>query len=297
MWAMALPRQHQGRVLTGMSSMAYQPLLLILTLLLGFTNPSWVWAGTRPELMLPRVYQQQTDLSQFWVSEKLDGVRARWDGKQLVSRGGKVFSAPPWFTDGFPEQALDGELWLGRGQYEATVAIVNQLVAHEGWRKISFRVFDMPTLTSDFSGRVSAMRQLKQTPYLSVIEQFRVSSHKALLELLDTVVRQGGEGLILHRQSALYSSGRSDDLLKLKPFVDADAVVIGHKPGKGKFTGLLGSLKVRSEQGKTFYLGSGFTLAQRQNPPPIGSVVSYRYQGYTEAGIPRFAVFVRLRAE
>ena len=158
-------------------------------------------------------------------------------------------------------------------------------------------VFDLPAHGGTFTERVVAMRHLATTPYLKVIEQFRLDSNKVLMENLDDLVRHGGEGLVLHRQNALYHIGRSDDLLKLKPFDDDEAIVIGYKPGKGKNTGLMGAIKVRMDNGKTFYIGSGFTQLQRKNPPPIGSLVTYRYQGFTQAGIPRFAVFMRQRNE
>ena len=250
-----------------------------------------------PELMLATVYRQQNDVTQFWVSEKLDGVRARWDGKQFISRGGNVFIAPAWFVQGFPDQPLDGELWMGRGRYEDVVAVVRKQIPDDGWKAVKFMVFDLPALSGTFTERVAAMRSLTLTPYLAVVEQFRVDSHQALMDRLETLIHQGGEGLMLHRQNALYHDGRSDDLLKLKPFDDAEAVVIDYKPGKGKNTGLMGSIKVRMDNGKEFYIGSGFTQLQRKNPPPIGSRVTYRYQGFTQAGIPRFAVFVRLRNE
>jgi DNA ligase-1 len=248
-------------------------------------------------VMLANVYRQHEDVTQFWVSEKLDGVRARWDGQQLISRGGAVFMAPAWFVQNFPDKPLDGELWMGRGRYEDVVSVVRQQKPHDDWKNVKFMVFDLPAHGGTFTERVTAMRHLATTPYLKVIEQFRVDSNKALMDKLDHLVWQGGEGLVLHRKNALYHSGRSDDLLKLKPFEDAEAIVIGYKPGKGKNTGLMGAIKVRMDNGKEFYIGSGFTQQQRKNPPPIGSLVTYRYQGFTQAGIPRFAVFVRLRNE
>ena len=270
------------------------PALCCLLMALSFAQLA---AAVTPELMLANVYRQQDDVTQFWVSEKLDGIRARWDGRQLISRGGNPFTAPEWFVQGFPDQPLDGELWMGRGRYEDVVAVVRKQVPDDGWKAIKFMVFDLPAHGGTFTERVAAMRDLALTPYLAVVEQFRVDSDKALMDKLDKLVHQGGEGLMLHRQSALYHDGRSDDLLKLKPFDDAEAVVIDYKPGKGKNTGLMGSIKVRMDNGKEFYIGSGFTQQQRKNPPPIGSLATYRYQGFTQAGIPRFAVFVRLRNE
>lgn len=266
-----------------------------LLVLLSITLP--LAAAESPAVMLANVYRQHEDVTQFWVSEKLDGVRARWVGRQLISRGGKIFTAPEWFVQNFPDKPLDGELWMGRGHYEDVVSVVHQQKPHAGWKNIKFMVFDLPAQGGTFTERVEAMRQLATTPYLEVIVQFRMVSNKALMQKLDEIAGQGGEGLMLHRQNAFYHSGRSDDLLKVKPFEDAEAMVIGYKPGKGKNTGLMGSIKVRMDNNKEFYIGTGFTQQQRIHPPLIGSLVTYRYQGFTQVGIPRFAVFVRQRNE
>jgi DNA ligase-1 len=114
---------------------------------------------------------------------------------------------------------------------------------------------------------------------------------------LAAVLKAGGEGLMLHRADAPYESGRSDTLLKLKPWLDAEAIVVGHRPGKGKYAGQLGALRVQLPDGRLFSLGTGFTDAQRRAPPPIGATVTYRYRELTASGLPRFASFVRLREE
>ncbi|MDD2658101.1 MAG: DNA ligase [Methylococcales bacterium] len=269
----------------------------LIALLLTLFIATSVTAVESPDLMLAKIYRQHEDVTQFWVSEKLDGVRARWDGTHLISRSGKIFNAPEWFVRDFPGEPLDGELWMGRGRYEDVVSAVQRQTPHDGWKKIKFMVFDLPAQGDTFTKRIEAMRQLKKTPYLDVIEQFRLASNKALMDKLDETSRQGGEGLMLHRQNALYHSGHSDDLLKVKPFEDAEALVIGYKPGKGQNIGMMGAMKVRIDNGKEFYIGSGFTQQQRKNPPPVGSLVTYRYQGFTQSGIPRFAVFMRQRSE
>ncbi len=256
-----------------------------IALLFTLSIASPVAADATPDVMLANVYCHHEDVAQFWVSEKFDGVRARCDGRQLISRGGNVFIAPEWFVRNFPDKPLDGELWMGRGRYEDVVSIVRKQQPHDGWKNIKFMVFDLPAHGGSFTERVEAMGQLASTPYLDVIEQFRVDSNKALMDKLDDIAGQGGEGLMLHRQTALYHSGRSDDLLKLKPFEDAEATIIGNKPGKGKNTGLMGAIKVRMDNGKEFYIGSGFTQQQRKKPPLIGSLVTYRYQGFTQSGI------------
>lgn len=275
------------------------PLLpvIFLLLLLPF---SVAQAGTKPELMLADIYRQGLDITQYRVSEKLDGVRARWDGTHLISRGGYVFAAPEWFTKGFPAVPLDGELWMGRGRYEEVSSIVRTQQPHKGWRNIRLMVFDLPAHGGTFEQRVIAMNRLKtesDSLYLGIIEQLPVDSEEDLLKWLHTVIEQGGEGLMLHRDTALYASGRSQDLLKLKPFTDAEATVIGYRPGKGQFAGQVGSLTVRTDQGVIFSIGSGLSHEQRRRPPPIDSRVTFRYQGLTKNGIPRFPVFLRIRDE
>lgn len=271
--------------------------LLLLIIFLPF---SVARAGTIPELMLADIYRQGLDLSQYRVSEKLDGIRARWDGTHLISRGGNVFAAPAWFTKGFPPVPLDGELWMGRGRYEEVSSIVRTQQSHDGWRNVHFMVFDLPAHGGTFAQRVIEMNRLKtesDSPYLGIIEQQRVRSEEDLLKWLHTVIDEGGEGLMLHRETALYASGRSQDLLKLKLFTDAEATVIGYRPGKGQFDGLIGSLKVRTDNGVIFFIGSGLSHEQRRRPPPLQSRVTFRHQGLTENGIPRFPVFLRIRDE
>jgi DNA ligase-1 len=147
---------------------------------------------------------------------------------------------------------------------------------------------------------LQSIRQLVEhpaSPYLEMIIQYRVADNSELMRRLQSVIDDGGEGLMLHRATALYKNGRSDDLLKLKQFSDAEATVIGHRPGKGKFAGMTGSLKLRNDDGIVFYVGSGLSLDQRADPPPISSRITYRYQGFTKNGVPRFAVFLRVRNE
>lgn len=250
-------------------------------------------------LMHAQIYTSGSDVSAYLVSEKLDGVRARWDGKQFISRQGNVFTAPAWFSAQFPEVVLDGELWSTRDDFANIVSIVRSKNAAERWRQLRFWVFDLPELAQPFAARVAQMRQLlaaTPSPYLAMIEQRSIASDAALMQLFDTVIDGGGEGLMLHRKGAFYQPGkRSHDLLKLKSYQDADATVLGYKPGNGRLEGMVGSLQVRNQDGIEFYIGSGLNDAERRDPPPIGSTISYRYQSFTHNGVPRFPVFLRRR--
>ena len=251
-------------------------------------------------ILLAKQYHQGIDIKQYWISEKLDGVRARWDGEKLISKNGYTFSVPTWFTHRFTNVVMEGELWMSRNRYEKISSVTSKSIANTGWSDIRLMLFDLPEHEGDFTHRYHEMQKLVKSinsPYLSVIKQFRVTSHIELMTHLQSVVDAGGEGLMLHHQASMYSNGRSENLLKLKLFEDAEAVVIGYKPGKGKFKGLLGSVKVRNDQGKEFSVGSGFNFQQRQNPPALLSRITYKHQGFTKNGVPRFPVFLRVRNE
>lgn len=254
-----------------------------------------------PQLLLAKNYQQGIDVKQYLVSEKYDGVRAFWDGEQLITRQGNVINAPDWFIESFPKTPLDGELWWARGKFDALSGAVRKAKPIDAeWKNISYQIFELPNAKGTFEARAKRIVEIvKQAnlPHLKAITQFRVNDETALNSRLKQVVKNGGEGLMLHRADALYLTGRSDALLKLKPLYDAEAKVIGHTPGKGKHAGKLGALVVETPQGIRFKLGTGFSDAQRNHPPKIGSIVTYTYKDKTQNGKPKFASFLRERNE
>lgn len=254
-----------------------------------------------PVLLLAGVEQGQADVALYLISEKIDGIRAFWDGQMLRTRQGNVINAPGWFTEGFPQRALDGELWIGRGLFEQLSGTVRRQTPDDGqWRSVRYLAFELPQAPGSFRERVQALKSLLAAagvPWLQAVEQFELGSRKALASRLNELVRAGGEGLMLHRADAPYTTGRSDVLLKLKLWHDAEATVIGHQPGRGKYAGMLGALQVRSADGVTFLLGTGLSDAQRRNPPPIGTPITFRYRELTSRGIPRFASFHRVRED
>ena len=247
--------------------------------------------------LLAKVYKQE-NVSKWWVSEKLDGVRAIWNGKKLHFRSGKLISAPDWFIENFPEQLMDGELWMGRGTFEKLSGIVRKIQPnHNDWRQVRYMIFELPEHPGTFTRRVRKMVKLTEIlkiPWLQPIPQIRLNSEDALLNMLDGIVTKGGEGLMLHRADSLYHSGRSDDLLKLKPWQDAEATVVEILPGKGKFNGMMGSLLVTDESGRRFRIGTGFSNKERKNPPAVGTLITYKFTGTTKKGLPKFASFLRI---
>ena len=256
----------------------------------------------RPVLMLANVYRPGMALQDYWVSEKYDGVRGYWDGSRLWTRGGQPVSAPAWFTAGWPKKPMDGELWAGRGQFQKAVSTVRQQTPDDtAWRGMRFMVFDLPAEGGSFTDRLQVLRQVvpgMDIPWVQAVVQGKVASEAALKAMLGQTVKLGGEGLVLHRGASLYRGVRSDDLVKVKLHEDAEARVVAHLPGKGKYAGGLGALLVEipaagGQPARRFKLGTGLSDVQRQNPPAVGALVTYRYRGLNESGIPRFASFMR----
>jgi DNA ligase 1 len=252
-------------------------------------------------VLLAQAYRGGVDVKQFLISEKFDGVRATWDGQALRTRTGRAIAAPAWFTKSLPTTPLDGELWRGRGKFDALSGAVRKTEPVDAeWKGISYLVFELPDAPGTFETRakriVDVVKQAN-VPHLKAVEHFRLNDEAALDARLKKVIRKRGEGLVLHRADALYVTGRSDVLLKMKPVQDAEATVIAHTAGRGKFWSKLGALEVETPEGVRFKLGTGMTDAQRKNPPAIGSVVTYRYRDVTPAGKPRFASFLRVRGD
>jgi DNA ligase-1 len=258
-------------------------------------------AADAPALLLANVYRPGMPLADYWVSEKYDGVRGYWDGQILRTRGGETIAAPAWFTAGWPDTPMDGELWAGRGRFSQAQSTARQQQPDDAaWRQMRLMVFDLPRHGGTFDERLAALNALVAgigQPWVQAVPQQRVASDAALQSLLQRTVRAGGEGLMLHRGASLYRSGRSDDLVKVKTHEDTEARVVAHLPGKGRHAGRMGALLVEMPSGQRFRLGAGFTEADRSHPPPVGSWVTYRYRGTHGGGLPRFASFVRVRED
>ena len=252
-----------------------------------------------PALLLAERYHGDVDVSRYWVSEKLDGVRASWDGKALQFRSGNPVPAPKWFLDALPRQPLDGELWLGRGTFDQLSAMVRRQSPDDAeWRRVRYMIFELPYASGSFTDRVEQIKAVTAAanlPWLQAVPQFRLPDAAALQKKLRDVVRSGGEGLMLHREDAAYETGSSSALLKVTPWLDAEARVVAHLPGKGKYAGMVGALRMELPDGRRFSLGSGLTDALRRDPPPAGTLITYRYRELTQHGMPRFPRYLRVR--
>ena len=252
-----------------------------------------------PPLLLAEVWAD-SDPAGWWVSEKLDGVRAYWDGAKFLSRLGNVYHAPPWFTKGLPAHPLDGELFTARKAFTRTVGIVKRQDHPETWSTVRFVVFDAPHLDAPFEERQAFLTAAVAgwgNPYATILEQARCVGREELRAKLAELEALGAEGLMLRQPGSRYAAGRSPTLLKVKSFRDAEAVVVGYEPGKGRHKGRAGSLLCELPDGKRFNVGTGLTDAERTAPPPVGTTITFQYQELSEDGIPRFPSYLGVRVD
>lgn len=264
-----------------------------------FSKPS----KAQPPIQHGISFKAVDKVSDYFVSEKLDGIRGYWDGKQLLTRKGNIIVAPVWFTNDWPTLALDGELWIAREKFQALLSCVSKkqhkLKSSQAcWHNVYFMMFDLPEHAGSFEQRVNMMRQITKqvnNKHLSMIRQVQLPNTDALEQKLSQIISLKGEGVILHHSKAKYLVGRNKALMKLKRFQDAEATVIAYTQGNGKYRGKMGALVVQLDNGIRFKIGSGFSDKERANPPKIGSTITFKYNGLTDVGIPRFARFWRNR--
>jgi DNA ligase-1 len=240
--------------------------------------------------------REKQDPVNWWISEKLDGVRAFWDGTKRVflSRLGNVYPAPEWFTKDLPSYDLDGELFGGRGKFQSTVGIVKTQGSKQ-WTEIVYKVFDVPRHNGIFEERMAVAQKMitdSKLKHLEWVEHIQCKSLKHLDEMFEDIEKKGGEGLMIRQPKSMYAEGRSSSLLKIKSFHDGEAKVIGYEQGKGKYQSMTGALRCQMACGKMFKVASGLTDQQRATPPKIGSIIVYKCQELTNDGIPRFPIFL-----
>ncbi len=267
------------------------PLLLLL--------PPPAWTSGPPDLLLLTKDPGDVDVTGWYLSEKLDGVRAYWNGSELLSRQGKAFAAPEWFTADLPPFELDGELWTRRGEFETIASITSRDRPHPGWKRITYHIFETPNAPGDLDARLGRLKNYLAEHHagpIRIIPQIPCRNRGQLRAMLAEVEAKGGEGLVARNPHTPYQTGRSVVALKVKSFEDMEGKVVGYRPGKGKFTGKTGALQVEIAGGLRFYVGSGLKDRERERPPPLGSIVTFKHHGFTSKGIPRFASFLRVRA-
>lgn len=260
-----------------------------------------------PPVLLAQGWDGSADLTGWWISTKFDGVRAYFDGKQLISRQGNIFPAPQWFLNQLGTEPLDGELYLGRGRFQETTSLISQ---PEGWKQLKFMVFDAPAIDAPFEQRQSVIQTMQFGPSVHIVQQILCTGIAHIKQELLQEESFGGEGVMLRQPGSRYDTRRSPTLLKVKTFFDAEATVIGYRDGKNSNKGLVGALECvipehitlqiggkscTLKKGTTFHVGSGLTAQHRRCPPVVGSVITFRFLELTKDGIPRNGSFVTIR--
>ena len=249
----------------------------------------------KPDLLLLKKYSNDINVTSWYMSEKLDGVRAYWDGKNLISRSGKIFAAPLFFTKDFPKHKLDGELWSKRGDFSNIVSIVNKHKLHNGWKILTYNIFEVPSAKGNLLQRLNSIKN--ETTYLKIIKQIKVQDRQHLQEFLKSVEEKGGEGVVVRDGSLDYYTGRDNNSLKVKSYIDEECEVVGYNKGQGKYENMTGSISCKMKNMQVINIGSGLSDIQRAKPPKIGTVITFKYYGLTSKGKPRFPVFLRIRNE
>jgi DNA ligase-1 len=256
-------------------------------------------------VLLAEKWTPEIDPTGYWMSEKLDGVRAIWDGEAFSSRNGNRFSTPASFARLLPKTPLDGELYIGPRQFHEAVSIVRSGVANpQRWKSIRYMVFDLPDSREPFEERVRHIRSIVAEACrksdgpcpIEAVEQVRCTSPAHFGKFHAEAVARGNEGTMLRAPGSAYERRRSRTLLKAKDFFDAEARIVGTYAGEGKHRGRLGGYEaVDEETGVRFRVGTGLTDRQRENPLPVGTRITYRYQERNPSGAPRFPTFVAVR--
>ncbi|WP_303909195.1 DNA ligase [Thiohalomonas denitrificans] len=273
----------------------FHPVTFVLMLLLA-SGPACAEA---PQLILATAWDESRNPTGWWLSEKYDGVRGYWNGERMLSCNGMRINIPDFFSATLPPFPVDGELWAGRGRFADTLSIVRDGEPGPGWRDIRYLIFDAPEQAGPFEARMDTIRRWlteNPSPRILLTEQTRCTGQRHLARALSDIEAKGGEGIMLRAAGSPYQSGRSTHLRKHKSFEDAEAEVTGYNPGKGKYRGMVGSLRVVLPDGTRFAVGSGLTDAQRGNPPPVGSIITFKHYGWTKYGKPRFPVYWRIRS-
>ena len=256
--------------------------------------------ATKPDLFLLKTYDDSKDVVGWVMSEKLDGIRGFWTGKELVSRGGNPIHAPAWFTQNYPPFAIDGELWTQRGDFENISSIVRSKNSNQRWKHITHNIFEVPGQSGGLLKRLGVLKEYLRknpNPYLQIIPQTVINTKGQLADFLKEVTTDKGEGVVVRNPNSLYQTGRLSSALKVKQYFDTECIVLEILPGKGKYQNMMGSVLCQTDTGKKLKIGSGFKDKDRANPPAIGSKITFKYYGFTKKGSFKYPVYLRVRQE
>jgi len=251
------------------------------------------------ELQKPKVYNEnEHEINGWYMSEKLDGIRAYWNGKELLSKNGNKIHAPTWFIKDFPKFELDGELWTKRDDFESIQNIVLDKTPSDDWKKVTYNIFEVPNQKGDFDERLKvAIQWVKKykNRYIRIIPQIKCKNKEHLEAYLQELINKKAEGVIIKNPHKEYFIGRNSNILKVKKFKDMEGEIIGFNYDVNK---RLKSLVLKLDNGINFNLGGGFKEKDRLNHKfKIGNIITFKYYGFTKYGKPKFASFLRVKNE
>ncbi len=267
-------------------------------------EPTFVAPGpSRMKVMLLTDWNGKDDLTGWLMSEKLDGVCAKWDGQKLWTRSGRQLNPPQWWTDRLPNFPLHGELWGGRGRFQSTSGTVRRTAEDKEWQNIRLAVFntdwnEMAPFEQRIAMAAAVIHALEPNTVAFIVAQRPIESMQQAMKWYQEVTAQGAEGIVMVNPQAPYIDGRSTHAQRHVPLTRREATVTGHQPGQGAHLGRMGALLVTAEingQQVNFRIGTGFSNKQRENPPAIGAVITVAHRGLTDSGVPRFPAFVGVR--
>ncbi len=237
------------------------------------------------------------DVSGWICSEKLDGVRAMWNGKgQLLSRGGLVLPAPKSFVEKLPRGIiLDGELWIDRGMFSDAVSVIR---TRSDWSMVKYLTFDAFNRTVKDYQYIDRLKFLQSIPHVHVIDSWVLPGSGRLELELNNVLASGGEGLVIRDPGCLYTPGRKSPslscMLKVKPFQDEEATILS----VDLLPGRRGSVLVRDSIGCEFRISAGFRDVAKNFPPRVGSVITFGFsERHPDTKVPKCARFLRERLD
>lgn len=247
------------------------------------------------------------NIESYAISEKFDGVRGIWDGKEMFSKNGKKLAIPPCFVEKLAilelkdGEFVEGELWADYGKFAEVSSLArrkNPTCAE--FESVKYLIFNAQlNESSDFLANLSKIQSILEshkTPQIRTITQHKFHSSKELQDFFDAVVAKGGEGVILRDSHTAF---------KLKAQHDAECKIIDYTRGKGRLSGKVGAIVCESladkntgiKNGIIFRIGSGLSDEMRTNPPKIGTIITYKFSGVSKNSVPLHTRFWRVYGE
>ena len=266
--------------------------------------------------------------TEFWLTQKLNGVRATYCGGKLIARSGAQYNGLDHIINTIEHSpagayVLDGELTLkDKGDmsdneaFRMATGIINSDDADKSM--IGFTVFDIIE-PQGFAKDASAAPYSERRRLMDVLSQivegrgdlsflpvlYHGSDPSKIAELLEQMVEEDKEGLMLNT-NVPYRRARHKGILKIKRFYTMDLRIVGCEEGAGRLAGTLGSLMV-DYKGNVVNVGSGFTDEQRHSlwahrHDLVGALCEVQYKELsrdkaTDQESLQFPVFIRMRTD